>query len=160
MSVNNYRPHVLVLPEDRANADIANGFLLNPSLDERSIQVLPYARGWLTVIEKFKGIAPTMRQYLDRRVVLLIDFDGDADRLDYVMGEIPDDLRNRVFVLGVFSEPEKLKSSLGQNFEGIGETLAMNCSDNIDELWLHELLKHNQSEVARLTSSVKPFLFS
>jgi hypothetical protein len=160
MSVNNYRPHVLVLPEDRANADIANGFLLNPSLDERSIQVLPYARGWLTVIEKFKGIAPTMRQYLDRRVVLLIDFDGDADRLNYVMGEIPDDLRNRVFVLGVLSEPEKLKSSLGKNFEGIGETLAMNCSDNIDELWLHELLKHNQSEVARLTSYVKPFLFS
>jgi hypothetical protein len=32
VSVNKYQPHFLVLPEDRANSQVANGFLLN--LDE------------------------------------------------------------------------------------------------------------------------------
>ncbi len=42
MSVNRALPHVLVLPEDDANRQIANGFLL--ALDssvQRRIQVLP-----------------------------------------------------------------------------------------------------------------------
>ena len=43
MSVNVYKPHVLVLPEDDANREIANGFLLAPSLKLRNIQVLPCA---------------------------------------------------------------------------------------------------------------------
>lgn len=30
--MNKYRPHVLVLPEDDANRQIANGFLLAPAL--------------------------------------------------------------------------------------------------------------------------------
>jgi hypothetical protein len=29
MSVNKYHPHVLVLPEDDANRQLANGFLLD-----------------------------------------------------------------------------------------------------------------------------------
>ena len=33
MSVNVYKPHVLVLPEDDADRQIANGFLLDPSLN-------------------------------------------------------------------------------------------------------------------------------
>jgi len=53
MSVNKYKPHVVVLPEDRANLQIANGFLLNPDLNERLIQVLPHVRGWQTVLNKF-----------------------------------------------------------------------------------------------------------
>lgn len=54
MSINKYLPHVLVIPEDKANSDIANGFLLHPQLNERSIQVLPYVGGWKIAIEKFK----------------------------------------------------------------------------------------------------------
>lgn len=46
MSVNVYQQHVLVLPEDDANRQIVNGFLLEPSLNERVIQVLPIAGGW------------------------------------------------------------------------------------------------------------------
>ena len=43
MSPNKYAEHVLVLPEDRANNEIANGFLQTPSLALRKIQVLPAA---------------------------------------------------------------------------------------------------------------------
>ena len=45
MSVNNHRPHVLVLPEDEANEELVNGFLLDPSIKLRNIQVLPSAGG-------------------------------------------------------------------------------------------------------------------
>lgn len=40
MSVNKYSPHVLVLPEDKANSEIANGFLLHPFIKERSFSCI------------------------------------------------------------------------------------------------------------------------
>jgi hypothetical protein len=161
MSVNNYRPHILVLPEDSANSEIANGFVLNPDLNERLIQVLPFARGWMTVLDKFMDDhISKMRLYPQRMIVLLIDFDEQEDRLAYVSTKIPSDLRDRVFVLGVLSEPEKLKSSLKKGFEEIGEALATDCSNNTDKLWNHDLLKHNRDELERMIIHVKPFLFN
>jgi hypothetical protein len=35
MSVNKYLPHVLVLPEDDANRQMANGFFLDQSFGDR-----------------------------------------------------------------------------------------------------------------------------
>ncbi|MBD2086604.1 hypothetical protein [Coleofasciculus sp. FACHB-542] len=161
MSVNKYQPHLLVLPEDDANRQIANGFLLYSKLNSRAIQVLPEASGWKDVVEKFTNdYASTMRQYPHRIIVLLIDFDQDKDRLDYVKQNIPIDLEDRVFVLGVLSEPEKLRSDIKKNFEEIGETLANDCPDDTNELWEHELLKHNKTELARMVPSVKSFLFN
>jgi hypothetical protein len=45
MSVNRYQPHVLVLPEDDANRQMANGFLLDQYLSTRKIQVLEEVDG-------------------------------------------------------------------------------------------------------------------
>ncbi|MEH2284605.1 MAG: hypothetical protein V7K90_25330 [Nostoc sp.] len=161
MSINKHRPHILVLPEDDANRQIANGFILDLSLNSRAIQVLPEAGGWKNVVEKFTNdYASTMRQYPHRMIALLIDFDEDKDRLSYVKHQIPDDLKNRVFVLGVLSEPESLRRDINKNFENIGEALAKDCSDNTNELWGHDLLRHNQTELDRMISSVKPFLFN
>jgi hypothetical protein len=160
MSVNSYRPHVLILPEDRANSELANGFLLHPNLNARLIQVLPFARGWGKVVQQFaEDFAPTMRQYPNRIIVLLIDFGDDENRLDYVKQKIPADLQDRVFVLGVLSEPEKLKRLLNKSFEEIGEVLATDCSDNNEEFWSHELLEHNKIELNRMIGTVKPLLF-
>lgn len=161
MSVNKYLPHILVLPEDEADSDIANGFLLHPQLNPRSIQVLPYVGGWKVVVDKFiTNFIPTMRQYLNRWFVLLIDFDREEGRLDYIKQQIPDDVKDRVFVLGVLSNPEELRSCLGKSFEAIGESLSANCSDNADGLWGHDLLSHNKTELERMISCVKPFLFN
>ncbi|WP_375495257.1 hypothetical protein [uncultured Nostoc sp.] len=136
MSINKHKPHILVLPEDDANRQIANGFILDISLNSRAIQVLPEARGWQNVVDTFTNdYASTMRQYPHRRIALLIDFDEDKDRLSDVKRQIPDDLKNRVFVLGVFSEPERLKGDIKKSFENIGEALAKDCSDNTNELW-------------------------
>ena len=161
MSINKHRPHILVLPEDDANRQIANGFLLDLNLNSRTIQVLPEARGWEDVVNKFTiDYASTMRQYPHRMMALLIDFDDHEDRLSHVKGQIPNDLEDRVFVLGVLSEPEKLRRDINKNFEKIGEALAKDCSDRTNELWGHDLLRHNETELDRMISSVKPFLFN
>ena len=159
--MNREKEHILVLPEDRANEEIANGFIQIPNVNSRTIKIERPAGGWKKVLKKFEEehIA-VMRQYTKSRVVLLIDFDQCKDRLEYVNSQIPDDLKERVFVLGVFSNPEILRNDVGKNFEGIGEALANNCSDNTNDLWEHELLKHNKIELERLIYSVKPFLFS
>lgn len=76
-----------------------------------------------------------------------------------VESHIPDDLKSRVFVLGVLSEPENLKRESKKTFEEIGEALAKDCSDNNNELWRHNLLKHNKPQLDRMATCVKPFLF-
>jgi hypothetical protein len=50
---NKHKPHVIVLPEDDANRQIANGFLLDPSIKPRNIQVLNPAGGWGKVLDSF-----------------------------------------------------------------------------------------------------------
>ena len=54
MSVNRYKPHLLILPEDGANRQIANGFILHPSIAARHVQVLGEAGGWCSVIDKLE----------------------------------------------------------------------------------------------------------
>lgn len=157
---NKYQPHIHVLAEDDANRQIANGFLLAPNLDNRAVKVLPLPGGWKKTVEEFtKKYASEMRQLPDRMMVLLIDFDDDENRLSYVKSQIPDDLKARVFVLGVLSEPENLRRDIQKTFEEIGEALATDCPDNTNELWGHTLLKHNKGALDRMASSVKPLLF-
>jgi len=100
-----------------------------------------------------------MRQVPNRMIVLLMDFDRKEDRFTDVGKEIPEDVKDRVFVLGVLSEPEELKKDTGKSFEDIGKALAKDCFDNTNELWKHDLLKHNETELERMILSVKPFLF-
>ncbi|MEG4169020.1 MULTISPECIES: hypothetical protein [unclassified Microcoleus] len=157
---NKYQPHIHVLAEDDANRQIVNGFLLAPNLNNRAVKVLPLRGGWIKTVEEFtKEYASEMRQLPQRMMVLLIDFDDDENRLSYVESHIPDDIKARVFVLGVLSEPENLRTDIKKTFEEIGEGLAKDCSDNTNELWGHNLLKHNKGELDRMASSVKPFLF-
>ena len=100
MRINKYKPHLLVLPEDDANRQIANGFLLHPNLNSRAIQVLPPSGGWKKVMDNFNNVhAPEMQKLTHRMIVLLIDFDRDEGRLSYVESQIPEELRDRVFVL-------------------------------------------------------------
>ena len=160
MRINKYLPRLLVLPEDDANRQIANGFSLSSNLDRRRIQVLPPPGGWRKVIAEFENnYVSAMRKYTETRVMLLIDFDDRENRLSYVQSKIPDDLKERVFILGVQSEPENLKRDTKKTFEKIGQALAKDCVNNTNELWGHDLLKHNQAELDRAIADVKPFLF-
>ena len=165
MSVNKYNSHLIILPEDDHNLQIAKGFRRYLNLKD-VIQVLPVARGWKKVMEEFENNhIINIRQFPKRNILLLIDFDDQEDRFSYAQEYIPEDLRNRVFILGVKIEPRDLKKDVLKNFnhiksfKNIGEALAKDCAENKNELWGHDLLIHNKPELERMILSVKPFLF-
>lgn len=82
MSINKYKPHLLILPEDDANRQIANGFIQNINVNQLTIQVLPFADGWLKTVDKFvDDYASEMQKYPKRMMVLLIDLDKRKSRL-------------------------------------------------------------------------------
>lgn len=59
MRNNKHKPHILVLPEDDANRQIAIGFTQDPYLNGWAIQVLKPAGGWKKVLDKFQeGACP------------------------------------------------------------------------------------------------------
>jgi len=162
VSVNKYLPHVFVLPEDDANRQLANGFLLDDSLSirRRRIQVLEEVGGWTEVLERFKSDhIIEMDRNPHRLMVLLIDFDGREDRLDIAKAAIPERLTQRVFVLSSLTEPEALRRADLGSYETIGKTLADECRKDVYETWDHDLLRHNASELARLREHVRPILF-
>jgi hypothetical protein len=100
-----------------------------------------------------------MDRYPNRFMVLLIDFDGHEDRLAYAKKVIPERLTERVFILGVLTEPEDLKRAGLGSYETIGQDLAKECREETDAIWAHELLRHNSGEIDRLRGRVRPFLF-
>lgn len=161
MSVNRYQPHILVLPEDDANGQLATGFVLNldPSVSTK-IQVLPEAGGWAEVLRRFESDhVAGMDRYSGRYMVLLIDFDDRLERLNHAKDRIPERLRGRVFILGALREPEGLRSAGLGSYESIGRAIAKDCRDGTDMVWGHDLLLNNASEVSRLRQHVRPILF-
>jgi hypothetical protein len=157
---NKHKPHVLVLPEDDANGRMANGFHIELNQD-RQFQVLKPAGGWIKVLNWFNSYhAAKMRSYQQRYCVLLIDFDADVNRLQEAMARIPDDLTDRVFIIGVLSEPQELRRALLKSYETIGGDLARDCRDGVYSMWKENLLQHNASELERLRQDVRPILFS
>lgn len=158
--VNKHEPHVFVLPEDDANTRLANAFHKNVDWNRyRQMQVLAEAGGWRRVLDLFKSEhVIEMDRNPKRFMVLLIDFDGQPDRLDLVKADIPPGLADRVFILGALSEPEALKATLG-SYETIGKALADECREDTYTTWADNLLRHNASELARLREHVRPILF-
>jgi len=163
MSINKYKPHLYVIPEDDAERQIADGFILHSRVDQRQVQVVAPAGGWKKVLDTFTDeYVPHLTQHENAHVVMLVDFDekGDVRRKSFEE-EIPLQFRNRVFVIGPSIEPEDLKQALRLGgFENIGQALADDCDRNTFDLWRNEQLKHNEGELKRLVDTVKPFLFT
>jgi len=159
MSVNKFLPHVLMFPEDDANRQVANGFVL--VFPTRQIQILPEAGGWAQVRDRFiSSHVSGMEMHPDRLMVLLIDFDGNAHRLRDVQARIPENLRHRVFVLGAWTEPEALRQAGLGSYETIGRALGEDCLRESNTTWGHELLRHNADELERLLPHIRPILSS
>lgn len=154
--MNRDKPHVLIFPEDNANCQLANGFLEHLDVDNNAIKILSPAVGWKNVGDKFPThIAPHMEQHPLAIAILLVDGDnkeGEVTNFSYVKQQVPKKLQNRVFIIGVFSEPEELKKKLKLSFEKIGEQLAEDCHKTSETLWQHKLLAHNQAELQRMAS--------
>jgi hypothetical protein len=161
MSVNNYLPHLLVIPEDDANRDIVTGFLNHLSVNSHKIKVENVAGGWKKATDKFveEYAEPMRRKFDQRHVLILIDLDGREHRLEEEQNRIPEDLRNRVFVMGSQVTPERLSASLGRmSKERIGEALADECVGRGGTVWQSEMLAHNQPELQRMRATICPHL--
>jgi hypothetical protein len=161
MAVNRYLPHVLLLPEDDANRQVATGFHLQVSpAKQRQMQVFPVAGGWTEVLQLFETeYAPEMDSCPSRYVVLLIDFDGFQNRLETARSRIPEHLTNRVFILGAWTEPEDLRRAGLGSYETIGKAMAEDCRNGTNTIWGHDLLRHNADEISRLRQRILPILF-
>jgi hypothetical protein len=99
MSTNDYLPHIHIIPEDRADEEIANGFVQSLSLYNRSVQVLGPRNGWKKVRDCLNDDQFTkLRSGRGRRriLILLIDFDEDPSRLQDFKQRIPSDLLDRL----------------------------------------------------------------
>ena len=68
--------------------------------------------------------AAEMDRWQKRFMVLLIDFDKHSDRLTVAQARIPKRLRNRVFILGSWSEPQELKQAFVCSYENVGLGMA------------------------------------
>lgn len=158
MSVNRNRPHVLILPEDDANRQIANGFHLETYSNQ--FQVLAECGGWIKVLHCFeRDHVGQMERFPERLMILLIDLDGRNERYQSIKDKIPARIADRIFVLSTLTEPEELKGDLG-SFEQIGRALAKDCREGKNQTWPHRLLQHNAEEVRRLNERVRPILFN
>ena len=161
MSVNNYLPHVMVLPEDLADQDIANGFQLEMDQQrQRRIQILIVAVGWGHVLDSFeRDQLRDLQKYPNRYLAMVIDFDNATGRRAAAEARIPAHPRDRVFILGTRSEPETLRTALGLKYEEIGRDLARDCRQGTRNVWDHPLPADNVTEPARLFERVRPILF-
>lgn len=158
MTMNKYSPHVYVIPEDDADRQIADGFLLHPRVNETRIQVMPPAGGWPRVLATFQDeYLPKLHAYPHAHVVMLIDFDDQVEkrRFDFEK-EIPADLKSRVFVIGTRNTPEALKKELKRSLEAIGQALADDCAAGTAAIWDHGQLIHNDAERKRFLETVWP----
>lgn len=162
MSVNRYAPHIFVLPEDDADRNIAIGFHEGIG-DSAQFYILAPAGGRDAVCDVFcRDYAQDMARFPQRYMVLIVDFDAmPADRVrDRVWERIGRDHESRVFVLGVATNPERLKDALDLSPARIGGRMAQACLADEGGLWAHDLLAHNVEELTRLRNAVAGFLFS
>jgi hypothetical protein len=158
VSVNKYLPHILVLPEDDANARLANEFHLQVN-HLRQMQVLEPAGGWVEVLDLFQQVhVHEMVRCQGRFMILMIDFDGHQNRLQIAKTRVPPALVDRVFVLGVWTEPEGLRAAEG-SFKDIGLAMADDCRQGTNNVWGNRLLQHNAGELARFKQQACSILF-
>ena len=159
MSVNRNQEHLLILPEDKACGDIVAAFIANvEERFSRKAQLLSPAGGWRHAIEQVSSDDNDLGSYPMRHLLLVIDFDDHAERRNEIEAAIPQQLSNRVYIVGSLKEAEDLKPVFGR-YELVGEALWKACMDQTNDPWEHELLAHNLPEVKRLMPIVQRLLF-
>lgn len=160
MAVNKHIPHLYVIPEDDANRQMAVGFEKDYRVRGNAFQVVAPAGGWRKAIDKLKTqYFELLELNVKSHVLVLIDCEGDADRISNAMAEVPIQIKDRVFIIGTLSEPEVLKASLKTPIEKIGEMVVEDCFDSTHKIWMHDQLKHNAPEVSRLKTTLFKIVF-
>jgi hypothetical protein len=161
MAVNRYKPHVFLLPEDKQEEDIINGFFTVGHLPYRKdYQVLPLAGGWPKIRLQLSDTLHTeLRRYPNMHLIIAADFDKRENRYEDILAGTPADLRERVMLIAPRDEPKDLVAAIGKSRETIGRELAQACFDRNDGLWASEHLVHNTDERQRVGETMRNLIF-
>lgn len=146
---NKYRWHIVVIPEDDATRQLGNG-LINTFPDiAKFIKVLPVTRGWKRAVECVESL--NLKNFSQRRVLLIIDFDKNKDRLEAIKAkEDFSEFKDKIFIIGCFNEAEDLKRLVGRtNLEQVGQILGSDC-----EYWNNPLLLNCRDDACRLKEEI------
>ena len=157
--MNKFKPHLFIAPEDDADRQIAVGFQMHLEA-KGEMQIVDVARGWLKVVGVIKDeYVPLLKNNLNSHVLGIIDCDKDADRIAEQLENFPEDIRNRIFLLGVNENPQEFKRSAKMHFAKIGEKLADECYKDELDLWNHEMLSYSSSEALRAKDALRELVF-
>jgi len=152
---NKYSPHLVVIPEDDANRQMIGGFRNHHGVDNRRIHVEPVAGGWRVALSKVRSDhEQEMLKYSNRYLLLLIDFDEREDRFALAKEFIPEELSDRVFIMGCRSEPENVRRETRMSIEELGEALANACFSGTTGAWSHPFLAHNLEQLELMKKSI------
>ena len=159
-AANRYKPHLVMIPEDDANRQMAIGFINHHAVDDQRSYVVTPSGGWTHVLSDFQtAYIPYLHKWPNAYVVLLIDFDDRDNRREECEATIPDDLKPRVFVIGSKQYPEVARADIGESLERIGTQLADECCSGQYLIWTSDHFDHNTTERIRLAEAVHHFLF-
>jgi hypothetical protein len=80
MSVNKYKPHIVLIPEDDANRQLAIGFLQHYAVNTGVMDIRAPAGGWPEVLAIFqKEYVKYLHAYSNAHVCMLVDFDDNIE---------------------------------------------------------------------------------
>jgi len=164
---NNERPHVLILPEDKAFAEMANGFLLEVDND-RQARVEKFGGGKEGLRRRVIELLPSLGRYLERSLVVLFDGDRKDSPLDFWAEVQAERSATRVFFVWTRAEAEDLRREFmnagylveGNHLEGIGKVLATDCRDHSWNKWACEQLTDCHTSQADGLATLREILFN
>jgi hypothetical protein len=156
MSVNWYKPHIILVPEDEAIHRIAVEFRKAMIFQDVRWHVDEYKGGWIKVVESLAGEVQVQLSKPHRIMIALIDFDGHPEaRRNYFFSELPESVHDRIFLFGLRGQAEDLKRSMGLSLSEIGITINRACLEGDLSPWDNEQLAVNKSELERLNRFLK-----
>lgn len=160
MNYNKYKPYLLILAEDGAVLNIVDGALEAIEVREAAnVKKERFLRGWSKVESRMPEYHKLLTQYPLGYLLIVIDFDEDPNRSEKVEEWIPEDVKQRCFILSCSDEPEELKREVRLPYDEIGEALVKDCPEAVDEIWNTPQLSHNSDELQRFLDCCRDILF-
>ncbi len=171
MSINKYEKHLVIFLEDEPYRSILNGVKKSTNTNAHVIDIKEPCGGWKKVFDNLEENLNLVKNNKQCHILLLMDFDDKSTnqlgsfqaRRDKLNEIVPEQYRNRVFILGVnHKEVENLKRFLKKsNLEEIGKLLIKDCPDSNLSSWGNTHLECNLPEIERMRGlGVFGWLFS
>ncbi len=155
MSVNLFKPHLVILPEDEKNRDIALAVQRHlPRAFANQIKIENPLRGWLKTLDAIDLVYQPNKD--EQYIVAVIDFDDNLEERHQMIAKRFEENgynKGHVFVIGAKSEAENVwQMPILQD-----KTLRLENEDYLkftDRFWTSDQLVHNRATLEALCQMV------